>query len=294
MERILALLLALTMLFCLTACGGDEVGTLTGENTNTTEGKNDSINDTQDTIEDTTGNTAGGENTQMGTNTSATIPSDIQPSTSEDTENKETTTENNGTSGAQTTQPEHTHDYRKVSVVEATCTEKGYSLYICNCGVNYLGDHTEELGHSWLDATCTTAKTCSNCQISEGSALGHNWKDASCASPKKCTNCGIIEGMALPHDMSEATCSSVPTCKICGYKDGDPADHKFKRSPSDCTKDVCTECGEVWNSGYDHDFWFTSCTTPSKCIYCDANDGKIPGHRFKNGKCTVCNAKETE
>ena len=76
MKRILTLLLALAMLFCLTACGGDEAGTPTGENTgattNTTESTNGSTDGTQDSTQDTVENTAGGnqDNTQGSTGNS--------------------------------------------------------------------------------------------------------------------------------------------------------------------------------------------------------------------------------
>jgi len=72
MKKIIALLLALSMLFALTACGGDDENTLTGESTgettsttesttNTTEGTEDS---TQSTTESTTEGTTGGETTE--------------------------------------------------------------------------------------------------------------------------------------------------------------------------------------------------------------------------------------
>ena len=62
MKRILALLLALVMLFCLTACGGDEESTTTGENTgatttNTTESTNGPTDGTQGNTQGTTENT---------------------------------------------------------------------------------------------------------------------------------------------------------------------------------------------------------------------------------------------
>ena len=59
MKKIIALLLALSMLFALTACGGDDkntpTGESTGETTSTTESTNDATDGTQSTTEDTKG-----------------------------------------------------------------------------------------------------------------------------------------------------------------------------------------------------------------------------------------------
>ena len=52
-------------------------------------------------------------------------------------------------------------------------------------------------GHTWVDATCETAKTCSVCGETEGDALGHSWADANYQAPKTCSVCGTTEGEAL-------------------------------------------------------------------------------------------------
>lgn len=51
--------------------------------------------------------------------------------------------------------------------------------------------------HNWIDATCTSPKTCSECGKTEGEALGHNWIDATYDAPKTCSRCGKTEGSAL-------------------------------------------------------------------------------------------------
>jgi len=51
--------------------------------------------------------------------------------------------------------------------------------------------------HTWEDASCTTARTCSLCGLTEGTAKGHSWKDATYEVPKTCTICGATEGEAL-------------------------------------------------------------------------------------------------
>ncbi len=57
------------------------------------------------------------------------------------------------------------HDYL-VTVVEATCTEGGYTLYTCrNCGHHYRDQLTEALGHTWGAWTVTQAPTCEHAGV---------------------------------------------------------------------------------------------------------------------------------
>ena len=76
------------------------------------------------------------------------------------------------------------HDYI-VSVVPATCTEGGYTLYTCrNCGSNYKDHFTEALGHDWSEWTVTEAadcfhagsetRTCARCEASEIRTIAAN------------------------------------------------------------------------------------------------------------------------
>lgn len=72
---------------------------------------------------------------------------------------------------------DHVHNYNQ-TVIEPTCTQKGYTLYVCDCGkAEYKDNFTEALGHSYTDyvfnndATCTangteTAK-CDRCTESD-------------------------------------------------------------------------------------------------------------------------------
>lgn len=55
----------------------------------------------------------------------------------------------------------------------------------------------ESAGHSWVDATCNAAKTCSVCGATEGNALGHSWVEANYQAPKTCSVCGATEGDPL-------------------------------------------------------------------------------------------------
>lgn len=54
--------------------------------------------------------------------------------------------------------------------------------------------------HTWVEATCTEPKTCSECGETEGEALGHIWVEATKTTPKTCSRCGLTEGTPLAPD----------------------------------------------------------------------------------------------
>ena len=78
------------------------------------------------------------------------------------------------------------HNYSYEVIVKETCTANGQAKYTCDgCGNNYYEDI--KAGHNWIDATCTSPKTCSVCKKTEGKALGHNFKDG-----RNCSRCNVI------------------------------------------------------------------------------------------------------
>lgn len=79
--------------------------------------------------------------------------------------------------------------------------------------------------HTWMGATCTVPKTCSECGETEGEALGHTWVDATCAEPKTCSVCGEMEGETLAHTWIDATCAEAKHCSVCGESEGEPLEH---------------------------------------------------------------------
>lgn len=102
--------------------------------------------------------------------------------------------------------------------------KKGYGLCVImllcvlslvGCKKNKPKSECEQNGHTWVEATCTNAKTCSVCQVTEGSSLGHNWKEADCENPKTCDRCHTTEGEALGHTMVDATYNKGSYCSIC-------------------------------------------------------------------------------
>lgn len=88
--------------------------------------------------------------------------------------------------------------------------------------------------HEWIDATCTTPKTCKICGEIEGTTLEHTWIDASCSTPKTCSVCNKTDGSALGHSWVDASCSAPETCTTCGDTKGNTLDHDLD-STGKCT-----------------------------------------------------------
>ena len=85
------------------------------------------------------------------------------------------------------------HDYGQYAIDEATCTTSGTRYMKCiNCGDEYT-DAIDAFGHSWETASCTKAKHCQNCGLTEGEPLGHSWSHSTTYSdPSKCYRCGEV------------------------------------------------------------------------------------------------------
>ncbi len=86
------------------------------------------------------------------------------------------------------------------------CESKGVCS-LCNA-------ETEAIGHIWKDATCTTAKSCSICDATEGEPAPHNYIDSVCSvcgsvnfEPLTYSGSGdkIITGIVLPKGTFVAT-----------------------------------------------------------------------------------------
>ncbi len=225
------------------------------------------------------------------------------------------------------------HDY-KTTVVDPTCTEKGYTLHRCSrCGDNYKDTQTAAAGHKWNDwtvvkpATCTATGTrtrqckfCSNTETGTIAKFGHSYKttvvDPTCTAKgytlHECTRCGVSSKdnytNIAAHNWSDwtttkaATCTATGTktrkCKVCGMTEtGTIAKlgHSYKTT---VVKPTCTAKGYTLHE-------CTRCGASNKDNYTNTVAHKwgeweqtVKPTLTKEGKnerkCTVCGKTETQ
>ena len=130
----------------------------------------------------------------------------------------------------------HTHHMTPVAANPATCTTDGNTAYyVCSgCGKWFadaagneeITDHSSVVighpGHDFAPATCTTPKTCSRCDATEGDALGHDFADVWSSNATKhwhaCSRCDV-KGDEAEHtpDREAATETDPIKCSVCDY-----------------------------------------------------------------------------
>ena len=79
----------------------------------------------------------------------------------------------------------HKHEYTTAETILPTCTERGYTKYICSCGVSVIepDSYVDALGHDWvLDPSLSTAST-------------QRTRGVQCY---RCSRCGLIRYEFLP------------------------------------------------------------------------------------------------
>ena len=100
--------------------------------------------------------------------------------------------------------------------------------------------------HEWIDATCTTPRTCKKCGVTAGNPNKHNYAPATCEKPQTCRNCGATTGSPLGHNYG-----ADGYCKNChrnaaGVKDPNwppttepkaekPTEHRTEANPTTTT-----------------------------------------------------------
>jgi len=140
--------------------------------------------------------------------------------------------------------------WHKGNTVAPTCTEKGYTIYICDqdSALTEKRDYTNALGHAWDTGTVTTAATCTTAGVKtytctrngctetkteKIAALGHKWDEGTVTTPAtceavgvktfKCQNTGCAETKTeeiavLGHKWDDGVVTKAPTCTEDGVK----------------------------------------------------------------------------
>lgn len=146
--------------------------------------------------------------------------------------------------------------------------------------------------HDWTAANCTTAKTCSICGKTEGSALGHDWADATCTAPKTCkrTGCTATDGSPLGHDWDTVWTIGDDQhwhkCNRTGCAEIKDAENHIpdRNAATEDDPVKCTKCGKVLSPalGHVHTSHLTSvaakaptCTAPGNAAYWKCSCDKL-------------------
>ena len=155
---------------------------------------------------------------------------------------------------------------------DATCVEDGTQSATCDrCGeIDTQVAEDTALGHTWIAATCTEAKTCETCGETEGEALGHDWKAATCIESKTCKRCSEIDGVALGHSFTNYVYNEDATCVADGTK------------TATCDRCNVTETKTVSGTAFGHTWNDATCTEAKICSVCEAIGGAALGHSFTN------------
>ena len=183
--------------------------------------------------------------------------------------------------------PASGHEY-KATIVEPTCTSKGYTNHKCSrCEDEYNDTETDMLAHSFGDWRETTAPTCTakgvetrkckNCEATETrdiKALGHDYKDTVVAptctakgyTNHKCTRCSDeyndTETDMIAHSFGDWRTTTEPTCTANGVE---------TRTCSVCK---ASELREINALGHD----YVASIVPPTCT----------SKGYTNHKCTRC------
>ena len=114
------------------------------------------------------------------------------------------------------------HNYSEwITTKEVSCTQDGLKERTCFCGEKETqtisaSGHTFSTSNTTKEATGTIngskERTCF-CGEKETDTIvaSHAWKAATCTEAKKCRTCGLTDGSALGHTCSIGTCSRCKT-----------------------------------------------------------------------------------
>ena len=165
--------------------------------------------------------------------------------------------------GCDYVEPKAEHAFSVKETVPPSCTEKGYTVYACECGEERTGDETEPAGHVYGDWETLEEVTCTD----DGKRL------------RSCTVCGFEETEILPSAGHKYESSVIPatcetggytehTCVDCGYSyvDSETAplwhvlDPDFGCCERHCIREGCSYCEPAYK---EHDYSVSSVVAPT-------------------------------
>ena len=163
-------------------------------------------------------------------------------------------------------------------------------------------EYVEGCSHSWKDATCTEAKTCTLCGETEGNALGHSYNAVVTAptctengyTTHTCSVCGDTYTdsavSASGHSYDEGVVTTDPTCTTSGVK-------TFTCSCGDSYTEAVASPGHSYNAVVTAPTCVAAGYTTHTCSVCgesytDSETAATGIHTYVDGTCTGCGAVE--
>ncbi len=213
------------------------------------------------------------------------------------------------------------HKYTYKTTKAATCTATGTRKYTCSrCSYSY-NKTVAAKGHTEGDAaTCTTAQTCTVCNVELAAKLGHKYtykttKAATCTATGTrkytCSRCSYSYNKTVAakgHTEGDAaTCTTAQTCTVCNVELVAKLGHKYTyktTKAATCTatgtrKYTCSRCSYSYNKtvaakGHTEGEAAT-CTTAQTCTVCNVELAAKLGHKYtsKVTKEATCNETGT-
>ncbi len=95
------------------------------------------------------------------------------------------TNEGTGTPTESETKATCEHEYAEQVTKVETCQEEGEKTFTCTKCKDTYTETIKTQAHIYLDADCTTAKTCVNCDTTQGRAKGHDYIQGVCTRCKE-------------------------------------------------------------------------------------------------------------
>ena len=141
---------------------------------------------------------------------------------------------------------EYTVDFELITVLDEKIQD-GFKIYtvklervVEDIDISLVGTLCD---HSWIDATCTTAKYCEICTLADGEPLGHDLVYATCTEATYCQRCDYVDGDPLGHTPGdEPTCTEPQLCTVCQTELAPALGHTPGDEPTCTEPQLCTVC----------------------------------------------------
>lgn len=193
---------------------------------------------------------------------------------------------------------EHTHKF--VDTVKApTCTTEGYTNHKCSCGESYNDTKVPATGHKYtdkvVDPTCTTegytSHTCSQCK--------NVYKDSTTKKLGHNYTSKVVAPTTSAKGYTEYTCTRCSHSYKDNYKDPveegtKPTEHVHSYT-SKVTAPTCTAEGYTTHTCACGDSYVDSKTAKAAHQYQDTKtDATCTAEGYTTHKCTVCGSAYTD